>query len=61
MQIKTITRLSPHTSQNGHHQKSTNNKMLERVRRKGKSPTLWVGKGNWYRHYGELSGGSLGN
>ena len=54
MQIKTITRLSPHTSQNGHHQKSTNNTVLERVRRKGKPPTLLVGKVNWYRHYGEL-------
>ena len=42
MQIKTVTRLSPHTSQNGHRQKSSNNKMLERVRGRGNASTLLV-------------------
>ena len=35
--------LSPHSGQNGHHQKVYNQSMLERVWRKGNPPTLLVG------------------
>ena len=35
--------VSPHTSQNGHHQKIYRQEMLERVWRKGNLPTLLVG------------------
>ena len=35
--------VSPHTSQNGHHQKVYKQQKLERVWRKGNPPTLLVG------------------
>ena len=46
MQIKTTKlQLSPHTSQNGHHQKSTNNKFWRGCGAKGTNPfTVLVGK-----------------
>ena len=49
-------RLSPHTSQNGHHQKITNaGEGLEK-----KEPSYIAGRNvNWCSHYGEQHGGSL--
>ena len=35
--------VSPHTSKNGHHQMSTNNKCWKRCGEKGNPPTLLVG------------------
>ena len=43
MEIKTTMRLSPHTSQNGHHQKIYKQQMLEKVWRKGNPLALLVG------------------
>ena len=40
MKIRT-TEISPHTRQNGHHQKIYKQQVLERVWRKGNSPTRW--------------------
>ena len=42
MQIKITMRLSPHTSQNVHHQKVYKQSMLEQVWRKGNSLALLV-------------------
>ena len=42
MQIKT-TMISPHSSQNGHHQKVCKQQMLEGMWRKGNAPALLVG------------------
>ena len=42
MQIKT-TQISPHTIQNGHHEKVYKQEMLERVWRKGNALVLLVG------------------
>ena len=56
MQTKTIT----HTSQNGHHQKPTNDKCWRGCGEKG--PSYTVGRNiSWYSHYGEHYGGSLRN
>ena len=41
MQIKTTMRLSPHTSQDGHHQEVYKQKMLKRLWRKGNALALW--------------------
>ena len=44
-------RVSPQTSQNGHHKKAVSNNMLERVWRKGYPYTLLVGMYvNWSSH-----------
>ena len=43
MQIKTTMRLSPHTSQDGHHQEVYKQKMLKRLWRKGNALALLVG------------------
>ena len=44
---------SPHTIQNGHHQKSINNKCWRRY-------CYTVGDNeSWYKHHGEQHGGSL--
>ena len=44
--------VSPHTSQNGHHQKkSTNDKFWRGCGKKG--TLLHCGNVNWYSHYGE--------
>ena len=48
---QTYNEVSPNTGQNGHHEKSTNNK-------------FWRGCGenvNWCSHYGKQYGGSLKN
>ena len=44
--------VSPHTSQNGHHQKSTNNKCWKGCEGKGTSSTVG-GDVNWCSHYGK--------
>ena len=54
--------ISPHTGQNGHHQKVYKQQMLERVWRKGNTLTLFVGGNvNRYSHYGSWYGDSLKN
>ena len=61
MQIKTINtmRLSPHTSQNGHHQKNLHTvNAREGVEKREPSYTVG-GNVNWYSHYGEQYGISL--
>ena len=58
---KTHNEVSPHTGQNGHHQKvyKTIN-AGEGVEKRGLEPSYTVsGNANWYSHYGEQCGGSL--
>ena len=50
--------LSPHTSQNGHHRKSTNNKCWTGVEKRECSCTVG-GNVNWYSHYRRWYGDSL--
>ena len=53
--------ISPHSSQNGHHQKnSQTTNAVEDVERRAPSYTV-CGNVNWYSHYGEQYGGSLKN
>ena len=42
MQIKTTMKLTPHTNQNGHHQKNPQQQMLERVWRERNPLGLWL-------------------
>ena len=61
MQIKTAREVSPHTIQNGNHQKN-----LQTIRaREGvetRNPSYIIGGNvNWHSHYGEQCGDSLKN
>ena len=48
--------ISPHTHQNGNHQKVYKSQLLERKWRKG-NPTTVDGNINFYSHYGKQYGG----
>ena len=50
---------TPHTSQNGHHQKVYKQWMLERVWGEREPSCTAGGKVNWYNHYGRRYAGSL--
>ena len=53
--------ISPHTSQNGYHQKSLQIMNATEIVEK-KEPSYTVGRNvNWCSHYGESFGGSLKN
>ena len=56
MQIKTIMRYHFILVRMAIIKKSTNNKFLEKVWRKGNPPTL-LGNVSWYNHFGEQYGG----
>ena len=58
MQIKDT--ISPHTSQNGHHQSLQIINTRQSVKKKEPSYTNG-GNVNWYSHYGEQYGGALKN
>ena len=52
--------VSPHTGQNGHHQKNLQTNAGEGVEKR--EPSYTVGRSvNWCSHYGEQYGGSLKN
>ena len=54
-------KLTPHTNQNGHHQKNPQTiNAREGVEKREPSATVG-GNVNWYSHYGEQYGGSLKN
>ena len=56
MQIKTTMKLTPHTNQNGHHQKNPQTTNAgEGVERKEPSYNVVLNV-NWYSHYGEQYG-----
>ena len=61
MQIKTIMRLSPHTSKNAHHQKNQPTINAREGVKKGE-PSYTVGANvNWYSYYEEQYGSSIRN
>ena len=53
--------LSPHTSQDGHHQKNLQTINAGQSVEKRESSYTIGGNVNWSRHYGEQSGDSLKN
>ena len=62
MQVKqNYNEISPHTGQNGYHQKNPQTTNAEKGIEKRELSYIVDGNVNWYRHYGEQYGGSLKN